>query len=105
MPAKSIAKSDRPGKFPEVDGVVPAGRGEPAAVGAEFNRGNVLLVSRERDTVRGQRVANQRGSVPDADGVIVAGGRELVAVGTERHVGDVAVVGEDREHLAAGGSV
>src|SRR5262245_59894996 len=84
--------------FPDFDGVVPAGRGEPAAIRAEGNRGDLICVPRERDTVRGHHgVTGQRAGVPEADGVIVASRYNLVAVGTEGRAGDGAVMSVDRQ--------
>ena len=89
------------GKFPELDGVVPTCRGEPAAIGTEDNVGNLVLVTRKSNTVRRQWVARQWSRIPQADGMVIAGGREPVAIRTECYSGDRAVVGEDRKHLAA----
>src|SRR5262249_20749542 len=99
--AKGVAQSDLPlpEKFPEYYRAVPAGGGEPAAVGAEGNLANLMLVRRKGETVPSLGIAGQRSSVPDTDGVIVivAGGCEAVTVGTERQVIDSVGVRVKRE--------
>src|SRR5262249_56568518 len=81
---------------PDLDGPVPAGRGQPLAVAAE---GHTSDAARVLGPQGGQLLA--RRPVPGADGTVPATRGEVPAVGAERHTEDWPVmVLEDLDFLA-----
>src|SRR5262249_38965049 len=82
------------GRVPEHDLLIPAGRGEPFAVGTEGDALDVIL------TVSAKRVQfRARGHVPDAYGPVVVSGSEPLTVATEGDASDflgVALEGAQR---------
>ena len=93
------------GKLPDFHRTVPTSGSQPLAGGTKGHSIDLLLMFRQRDAMRGQRVAAERRGVPNPDRLIVARGGQPMAVRTERHAGDEAGVGINGERLKPRGSI
>src|SRR5262249_35973077 len=81
--------------LPELDGAVPAGRGQPPAVGAERHIIDISIVPGQSQ----QLLALPH--VPDPDGRVAAGRGQSLAVGAERQALDLIDVPQAGDRLPA----